>query len=109
MPGCKQSKVVLTVCKGSEAMSGLCIITNCDLKENDIIEVCINTLNSNLIYARCTVKWLLNRGPKKVYGLSITHIDDKNKFLLSGLIDELEMTERNRIKQLMESKPEQFF
>jgi hypothetical protein len=91
------------------SISGLSIITNCELKENDIIEVNINTLNSNLIYVRCSVKWLLNRGPKKVYGLSITHIDDKNKFLLSGLIDELEMTERNRIKQLMESKPEQFF
>jgi len=91
------------------SMSGLCIITNCQLKQDDIIEVCINNPHSNLIFAQCTVKWLLNRGAKKVYGLAITHIDDTNKFFLSGLINELEISERNKIKQLMESKPEQFF
>jgi organic hydroperoxide reductase OsmC/OhrA len=44
---------------------------------------------------------------KKVYGLAIVHIDDKSKYLLSDLINKLEQTERNKIKQLMESKPEQ--
>jgi hypothetical protein len=44
-----------------------------------------------------------------VYGLAIVHIDDKSKYLLSDLINKLEQTERNKIKQLMESKPEQPF
>lgn len=91
------------------SISGLCIITNCELKQDDVIEVCINNPNSNLIHARCTVIWSLNQGKKKLYGLSITQIDDKNNFFLADLIDKLEMSERNQIEQLMESKPEQFF
>ena len=43
-----------------------------------------------------------------MYGLAIVHIDDKSKYLLSDLINKLEQTE-NKIKQLMESKPEQPF
>lgn len=44
-----------------------------------------------------------------MYGLSIEDIDEKNKFLLTDLIDKLEMFEKNQIKQLMESKPEYIF
>lgn len=91
------------------SISGLCIITNCKLKQGDIVDVCISSPDSNFINAQCTVKWIWNRWLKKVYGLAIVHIDDKSKYLLSDLINKLEQTERNKIKQLMESKPEQPF
>ena len=64
------------------------------LQEGDIIEICINYSNSHFITAQYTVNWVLNRGPKNMYGLSIIHIDDKNKFLMSELIDELEDIEK---------------
>ncbi|HAA25047.1 MAG TPA: hypothetical protein DCE11_02845 [Ruminiclostridium sp.] len=91
------------------SLSGLCIITNCELKQGDIIEVSINNPDTTLIYLQCVVKWSVDQGQKKLYGLSIEDIDEKNKFLLTDLIDKLEMFEKNQIKQLMESKPEYIF
>jgi|GEM_PF-949677 len=91
------------------SLSGLCIITNCELNQDDIIEVLINNPNVNPILAQYTVKWSVDKGQKKMHGLSITNIDDKNRFLLSDLINKLEMSEQNEIKRLMESKQDQFF
>lgn len=91
------------------SLFGLCIITNCELKQGDIIEVSINNPDTTLIYLQCVVKWSVDQGQKKLYGLSIEDIDEKNKFLLTDLIDKLEMFEKNQIKQLMESKPEYIF
>ena len=86
------------------SISGICIITKPKLQEGDIIEICINYSNSHFITAQYTVNWVLDRGPKNMYGLSIIHIDDKNKFLMSELIDELEDIEKNSIKLLLEEK-----
>jgi len=91
------------------SISGLCIITNCKLKQDDIVEVCMCCLDSNFINAQCTVKWICDRWQKKVYGLAIAHIDEKSKFLLSELINKLEAAERDKLKKLMDSKPQQPF
>ncbi|HEY8500569.1 MAG TPA: PilZ domain-containing protein [Clostridia bacterium] len=91
------------------SLSGLCIITNCRLKQRDTVEVCVCSPNSNFINAQCTVRWICNRWSKKVYGLAIENIDDKSKFILSALINKLEAMERDKIEQLMDSKPEEPF
>lgn len=91
------------------SISGLCIITNFELKHDDIIDVFINYRNSSFIGARYAVKWLSKHGSKRVYGLLLTYIDDKNKSLLTDLIDELEKADTEQIKQLVKSKREQIY